>query len=160
MLFRSGWVYVADRENHRIQVFDGDGRFETQWNNLHRPSGLYMTAGRCPLCYIGEIGPYLAVNRHYPNLGPRISILDKAGNLLARIGRTEAAAGPRPSQFTSPHGIAVDSRGDIYVGEVAATAWPSLFPGQPPPDDLSCLQKLVKISAPSSSDETAGGGNG
>ncbi len=27
-----GWIYVADRENHRIQIFDGDGRFETQWH--------------------------------------------------------------------------------------------------------------------------------
>ena len=35
-----GWVYVADRENHRVQVFDGKGRFETQWNNLHRPCAL------------------------------------------------------------------------------------------------------------------------
>src|SRR5499425_500639 len=26
-----GWVYVADRENHRVQVFDGNGKFETQW---------------------------------------------------------------------------------------------------------------------------------
>ena len=40
-----GWVYVADRENHRIQVFDGNGRYETQWNNLHRPCGLYMPPG-------------------------------------------------------------------------------------------------------------------
>ena len=158
-----GWVYVADRENHRIQVFDADGRFEAQWNNLHRPSGMCITAGQCPLCYVGEIGPYLPVNRHYPNLGPRISILDKTGNVLARIGRTEAAAGPQPSQFTSPHGIAVDSRGDIYVGEVAATAWPSLFPGQPLPENLSCLQKLVKIPKsfqhPASSSEISGGGN-
>ena len=37
-----GWVYVADRENHRVQVFDGNGKYETQWNNLHRPCGLYM----------------------------------------------------------------------------------------------------------------------
>src|SRR6266478_4116918 len=29
-----GWVYVADRENHRVQVFDGNGKYETQWNNL------------------------------------------------------------------------------------------------------------------------------
>ena len=40
-----GWVYVADRENHRVQVFDGNGRFETQWNNMHRPSGLYLERG-------------------------------------------------------------------------------------------------------------------
>ena len=39
-----GWVYVADRENHRVQVFDGNGKYETQWNNLHRP---------CALCRCG-----------------------------------------------------------------------------------------------------------
>jgi len=33
-----GFVYVADRENHRVQVFDGNGKYEAQWNNLHRPS--------------------------------------------------------------------------------------------------------------------------
>ena len=36
-----GWVYVADRENHRVQVFDGNGKYEAQWNNMHRPCGLY-----------------------------------------------------------------------------------------------------------------------
>jgi DNA-binding beta-propeller fold protein YncE len=45
-----GWVYVADRENHRIQVFGGSGRFETQWHDLHRPSGMFMPAGKCPIC--------------------------------------------------------------------------------------------------------------
>src|SRR5688572_12780710 len=35
-----GYVYVADRENHRVQVFDGEGRYQTQWNNLHRPCAL------------------------------------------------------------------------------------------------------------------------
>src|SRR6476646_3366822 len=41
-----GWVYVADRENHRVQVFDGNGRFETAWSNVvHRPSALHMTPG-------------------------------------------------------------------------------------------------------------------
>ena len=29
-----GWVYVADRENHRIQIFSPEGKFETQWVNL------------------------------------------------------------------------------------------------------------------------------
>ena len=57
-----GWVYVADRENHRIQVFDGNGRFETQWHDMHRPSGMYMPPGKCPICYVGEIGPYYEFN--------------------------------------------------------------------------------------------------
>ena len=81
-----GWVYVADRENHRIQVFDGNGKYETQWNNLHRPCGLFMTGGKCPVCYVGELGPQLAINRSIPNLGPRISILDHTGKRLARLG--------------------------------------------------------------------------
>ena len=46
-----GWVYVADRENHRVQVFDGEGRYETQWNNLHRPCGLFMPAGAARLLH-------------------------------------------------------------------------------------------------------------
>ena len=46
-----GWVYVADRENHRVQVFDGNGKYETQWNNLHRPCGLFMPPGKCPVCF-------------------------------------------------------------------------------------------------------------
>ena len=71
-----GWVYVADRENHRIQVFDGNGRYETQFNNLHRPCGIFMPYCTCPICYVGELGPATRTNRNYPNLGPRISIID------------------------------------------------------------------------------------
>ncbi len=67
-----GWVYVADRENHRVQVFDGNGKYEAQWNNMHRPSGLYMESGtKTPRFFIGEIGPDMAVNIDLPNCGPR-----------------------------------------------------------------------------------------
>ena len=141
-----GWVYVADRENHRIQVFDGEGRFETQWHNLHRPSGMYMPPGRCPICYVGEIGPYYEFNRGAPNLGPRVSILSNDGDVIARI-TTTPAAGTGPGQFISPHGLAVDSRGDLYVGEVSYTAWPSLFPTEPIPKGLRSLQKFERCAA-------------
>jgi len=141
-----GWVYVADRENHRIQVFDGEGRFEAQWHDLHRPSGLAMPRGKCPVCYVGEIGPYYEFNRGTPNLGPRLSILDNEGRLIARI-TTEPAAGTGPGQFISPHGLAIDSRGDLYVGEVGFTAWPSLFPGQRVPPRLRTLHKFERVRA-------------
>jgi len=140
-----GWVYVADRENHRIQVFDGNGRFETQWHDLHRPSGLYMPPGKCPVCYVGEIGPYYEFNRGAPNLGPRVSILSNEGKLLSRI-TTEPAHGEGSGQFLSPHGLAVDSRGDLYVGEVAYTAWPSLYPDRPAPRRIRQLQKFEKVT--------------
>jgi len=141
-----GWVYVADRESHRVQVFDGMGRYETQWNNLHRPSGLYMPPGKCPICYIGECGPVLPVNRNSPNLGPRVSIVANDGTLLARFGDVNGA-GNEPGQFISPHGIAVDSRGNVYVGEVSATAWPQLKPDVPVPVPLHSLRKMTKVAA-------------
>jgi DNA-binding beta-propeller fold protein YncE len=139
-----GWVYVADRENHRIQVFDSDGRYETQWNTVHRPSALFMPRGGCcPFCYVGELGPALALTRNYPNLGPRISVLDSTGRVLARLGAGHP--GLEPDQFIGPHGLAVDSHGDIYVGEVSRTFWPAFWPGEPVPDALRCLRKLRKV---------------
>ena len=142
-----GWVYVADRENHRVQVFDGNGRFETQWNNLSRPCGLYMPSGRGQLCYIGELGPEnVARNtRHAPNLGPRITITTSAGEILAFLG-TKPLGDEAPDQFIAPHGIAVDSRGDIYVAEVANTYWPILF-GVRPDHELRCFRKLIRIGS-------------
>ena len=139
-----GWVYVADRENHRIQVFDGNGTYEAQWNNMHRPSGLFRERGPDGRFYVGEIGGGQAVNYDVPNIGPRISIYGAKGERLARLGHRPA--GLEPGQFISPHGLAVDSRGDIYVGEVSFTNWRSRYPGQPVPNGLRSLQKLVKIA--------------
>jgi DNA-binding beta-propeller fold protein YncE len=138
-----GWVYVADRENHRVQVFDGNGRYETQWNNLHRPCGLYMPHSHKPLCYIGELGPAQPVNRDIPNLGPRVSIVDHRGKLIGRFG--DKVGGTAPGQFVAPHGLAVDSRGDVYVGEVSWTYWPQWRPETPRPETLPTLQKFEKL---------------
>jgi DNA-binding beta-propeller fold protein YncE len=137
-----GWVYVADRESHRIQIFDGKGKYQTQWNNLHRPCSLFLGKGKCPCCYVGELGPALDVNIKAPNLGPRISILSNEGKVLSRFGEL----GGGPGQFWSPHGLAVDSHGDIYVGEVSFTAFPRYNDGRaPPPEGVRCLQKYRRI---------------
>jgi len=66
----------------------------------------------------------MPVNRAYKNLGPRLSIVDEKGNLLSRIGGEEGA-GIETGRFLSPHGLAMDSHGAIYVGEVAYTNWPT-----------------------------------
>jgi DNA-binding beta-propeller fold protein YncE len=139
-----GWVYVADRENHRIQVFDGNGKYESQWNNLHRPCGLCMDNAKSPRYYIGELGPMLDSNWRFPNLGPRVSIVDNKGTLLGRIGTPHA--GLNVGQFVAPHGLAVDSHGDMYVGEVGYTAWNAVFRDTPKPDYIRCLQKFVKTT--------------
>ena len=109
-----GNVYVADRENHRIQVFDPNGKFLTMWNNIHRPDGICLDSeGNF---YIGELNGLAGVD-DCPGLGHRVSIYNLQGELLTRFGDPEEGEGP--GQFISPHGTAVDSRGDLYVGDVA-----------------------------------------
>ena len=139
-----GWVYVADRESHRVQVFDGNGKYETQWNNLHRPCGLYCCRGPSPVFIVGELGSHLKVNHRHPNLGPRLSILDEDGVLLAQLGG-EDGGGIEAGKFLAPHGLGVDTRGDIYVGEVSYTDWPQSYPGTPIPRGLRSLQKLERV---------------
>jgi hypothetical protein len=88
----------------------------------------------------------MAVNIDVPNCGPRVSIYTDKGELLARLG--DMHAGLNPGQFISPHGLAVDSRGDIYVGEVSFTNWGRRVraKGEQLPPDLRSLQKLVKVA--------------
>jgi DNA-binding beta-propeller fold protein YncE len=145
-----GYVYVADRENHRVQVFDGNGRYEAQWNNLHRPCALCCCGGgKHPTFLIGELGPGMAVNRKVPNLGPRLTIVDSKGGRIARLGGEEGP-GIESGKFLAPHGLALDSKGDIYVGEVGVTDWKTSFPDEPMPAEVRrarCLQKLARVPA-------------
>lgn len=140
ILDRAGRVFVADRENHRIQIFDGQGKFLAIWNNIHRPCGLHIAGEGEELVYVGELAPPFPFSQNYPNVGGRISIYDLKGNRLARLG--DIRAGEEPHQFLAPHGLAVDSRGDIYVGEVSWT-----FKGKTlsPPRELPSFRKLVKV---------------
>ena len=131
-----GNVYVADRESHRVQIFDGEGRYLDQWNNLHRPCGLHIEGG---LAYVGQLPTSLGVNASYPNIGACVSIHELSGAQLARLG--DARLGEQPGRFTAPHGLAVDSHGDIYVGEVSWSAYGSLLD---PPRTARSLRKLVK----------------
>ncbi|HEY4214138.1 MAG TPA: peptidyl-alpha-hydroxyglycine alpha-amidating lyase family protein [Steroidobacteraceae bacterium] len=138
-----GWVYVADRENHRVQVFDGEGRYETQWNNLHRPCALCATGGVTPLFYVGELGPTHPSFTGFPNLGPRLVVLNRKGERVANLTSATAAIGP--DRFVAPHGIAVDSHGDVYISEVANALWPWIFPGTAIPARLPTIRKLRRL---------------
>lgn len=133
---RDGYVYVADRENHRIQIFDRDGHFETEWTHLHRPCAIFITEEQ--RIYVGELGWGAPVERDTPNIGPRITIMNTRGNVLERLG---SDFGLETGQFIAPHGICVDSKGNIYVGEVAHT---NISHYETPPDVVRSFQKLVK----------------
>jgi hypothetical protein len=130
---------VADRENHRVQIFDSKGHYLGQWNNLHRPCGLFADRRNGGLFYIGELPTHLAVNKAVPHLGARVSILSVKGELVGRIGGP--FSGEKPGEFVAPHGCAVDSRGDLYVAEVSWTAQGSK---ESPPREIRSLQKLER----------------
>jgi DNA-binding beta-propeller fold protein YncE len=136
-----GRVYVADRENHRVQVFDEDGTYIREWWNVHRPSALAISRGAAPVCLIGEAGPTYNFNRNAPNLGPRVSIFDLRGSLLVRIGASQSASGS--SSMLAPHGIAMDTRGSIYVAEPAMTRWRASGAIGRAPADVTAVRKLT-----------------
>jgi hypothetical protein len=48
--------------------------------------------------------------------------------------------------FIAPHTLAMDSHGDLYVGEVSYLAWPHVFPCVPKPTGIRRQQKLLKVS--------------
>ena len=106
-------VFVADRENHRIQVFTAKGEFLALWPGIWRAAGLDMDdQGNV---YVAEMPPPVYI-LDAPNVGHAISIYDKQGNLQTRFG--DPSPGDEPGMFTAPHGIAVDSHGDLYVCEM------------------------------------------
>jgi hypothetical protein len=108
---------------------------------------LCCCGGKQPNFIIGELGPGMAVNRKVPNLGPRLSIVDAQGKRIARLGG-ENGPGVESGKFLAPHGIALDSKGDIYVGEVGVTDWKTNFPDEELPTIVRatrCLRKLERV---------------
>jgi hypothetical protein len=123
-----------------VQIFDGQGRYQGQWNNLHRPCGLFARRADDHF-YVGELGPDLLVNVATPNLGPRVTVLDRKGERVCRFGGP--VRGEKPGEFTAPHTVVTDSRGDVYVGEVSYTSRGRL---ETPPREIRSLQKFRRTA--------------
>ncbi len=103
-------VWVPDRENSRVQIFDSRAKFVTQWTDVVRPTDVFIDND--DVVYIPEIG-------HVGDAGPKVSLFTFDGTPIASWGCQPKDH--RTDLFVSPHAIAVDSHGDVYVGEVALT---------------------------------------
>ncbi len=103
----AGRVYVADRSNARVQIFEGDGRFITEWKGDEIGRPYEVAVGRNGYVYIIDGGD----QPQSPPDRSRVVKLDSAGNLVATFGRY----GNYDGQFLLGHDIAVDSRGAVYV---------------------------------------------
>ena len=49
---RKGGLFVGDRQNNRIQIFDQDGKFLDQWTQFSRPSGIFID--RNDIIYVAD----------------------------------------------------------------------------------------------------------
>jgi sugar lactone lactonase YvrE len=152
-----GRVLVADRENDRVQFFRDDGKYLDSMT-LRRPcsvavdkDGLLYVGGTwwAPGAYSWVRGTITGVERS------QVSVLDRNGKLLAQFGE---GGGPslwpddacEPGVIVSAHGIAVDSRGDIYVASPTHSSLVRLVVPEGHrainPDECLTLQKMARVS--------------
>lgn len=117
---RDGLVYVCNRENSRIQVYDQGGVFlrniEVPWKPYTRPEdGIPKESGGSAVSVALSQDPnetrLYVINQN----NVRIEIINReTGRILTSFG---GGVGHFPGQFDQPHGIAVDSEGSVYVTE-------------------------------------------
>jgi DNA-binding beta-propeller fold protein YncE len=95
-----GRVYVGDRENQRIQIFDSDGTYLTQWTSIGYPYGLFITLDQ----HVWMIdGGYDRVVEFSPD-----------GRMLGTFGEPGHSAG----QFAWGHFLAIGADKKLYVADV------------------------------------------
>ena len=106
-----GLIYIGDRQNNRIQVFDGDGNFKTQFVNVGAPSAICITPGPRQFLYASNSNPSTTMDNG------EIYKMTLDGKILGKFG----TAGKLLKEFGSVHEMDCRSENELYVGEI--TNW-------------------------------------
>jgi len=109
-----GRLFVGDRENNRIQIFDQDGKYLDEWRQFGRPSGIFITA---------DDTIYVADSESGPDTGAHELMGIKKGIRIgsARDGRVTAFVEDMEStraDHSGAEGVGVDAQGNVYGGVV------------------------------------------
>jgi DNA-binding beta-propeller fold protein YncE len=116
-----GRLYVADRENARIQVFDTKGKPLAVWANVITPWGLWMTKNDeiwvCGSSCVKEDGTdeWIVL----PPSDQVVMKLNQKGEVLLRVPLRKTIVPPGKSgELNWVHGVALDSQGNLYLGDI------------------------------------------
>lgn len=105
-----GHVYVADRENSRVQVFDSTGKFITQYDN--------KKGGKVYSIVVDKTKEQLIAADYLTNYitpkGSDIILFDSTGTRIGQFGRSGGYSGAT----TRIHDIAIDNEGNIYTCDI------------------------------------------
>lgn len=102
-----GRLYVCDRNNDRIQIFDLDGEFIEMWTDCVWPQDICIDK-KNDLAYVVES------HMHQISL-PRVTVRDLKGNVLSEFGGYEHEG---KGVLENSHTICIDSGGEIYIGDI------------------------------------------
>lgn len=106
-----GNVYVADLGNKRIQVFDNDGAFKTQFSNVGAPWAVCISGGAHPYLFSSNSNPADSFDNG------EIYKMELDGRVVGRFG----TAGKRRKEFGTVNEIDCRNANALYVGEL--TNW-------------------------------------
>ena len=114
-------LYVADRNNARIQVFDTEGRLLGVWDDLIMPWGFAVTKGDeiwvCGSSRVRQPDDDGWVITPPPDQW--LMKLNAEGKALLRVALRQTATPPgKPGEVDWVHCVAVDSKGNVYLGDI------------------------------------------
>jgi sugar lactone lactonase YvrE len=115
-----GRLYVADRNNARIQVFDQVGRCLDEWRDLMVPWHIVVT--QKDEIYVCGSSPMQWPRLPIPGLLVGIPPKDQLVMVFAPDGRVKRLwsfpKGQHPGELDWVHGLAVDRQGNLYLGDI------------------------------------------